>query len=140
MRPHKHGTDEAGELGESLESLESLVVVSEQLHKSLMTRDASQISAAAQAQEEVAEAVGQQFDAAAGGRDESPEHRREAKRICGRLRRMQQSNKRLASSFLAAINRDLIRIRIPSENDVGSYGAAGAVAVPCSPMFVSQKG
>jgi hypothetical protein len=140
MRPHNNKAGGAGQFRESLKSLESLVVVSEQLHQSLMTRDASQISAAVQEQEQIADAMRQQLDAATGGLDDSPEHRSEAKRLCGRLRRMQQSNKRLASSFLAAMNRALIQIRIPSGNAVGTYSAAGAVTVPRSPMFVSQQG
>jgi hypothetical protein len=140
MKSHNNEAGGGGQFSESLKSLESLVVVSEQLQKSLMTRDALQISAAVQQQDQIAAAMRQQLDVAAGGLDDSPEHRSEAKRLCGRLRRMQQSNKRLASSFLSAMNRALIQIRVPSGNDVGTYSAAGAVTVPCSPMFVSQQG
>ncbi len=137
MEHHNMGTNGARQFRESLESL---IGVSEQLSTSLMTRDASQINAAVREHDEVVDAMKGSLDQAAARLDDTSDHRREAKRLCDKLRRVQQSNKRLASSFLTAMNRALIQIRIPSGNQVGTYGATGAVTVPSSPMFISQQG
>jgi hypothetical protein len=120
--------------------LHELLKASQALRDALVTRDADAIQAAVSRQEKSAEACMKAHATRPEGGDTARGGVAEDRALAEGIRRIQQTNRRVAGGFLSVIDRTLASLGAGTLRHPVTYGADGWSRPSSAPVLVHQLG
>ena len=128
---------EPEELSSKLSELEEASGV---LKNALVTRNVEGIWKALSNQEKIVSWFYENLDSNTGATRGSGEKAQEHKSLIARIKRIQSTNKALASGFLKVIERTMSSLSEAQKTKTGTYGSSGVMSRINKPILVQQSG